>query len=1122
MNPNQFYTPVAPGDLTVNFVPAANQADVQWQAAAGNVTGYQVEKTYEGHGGNFDTVYSTSDFNVSASTLSLNDDVSGQTSDEYFPFQAFNDFYKVRAKYNNGQYSAWSDKTPLKTSFLSASLVYGANGQAFLTVSGVPANTSKIRLFYFDNDADSFGNTPINFSNDIPYSLFTNGLYALPDSLQPPAQDTYGYADWGYDVFAQTVDANSNATDYVWFYQGNGWKQPFYDGRVQLKKNLIFKLRAADMDKPFRFYYSDSTAYYDYVQELYAPPTNYVESSLLHVTDTLYDTNYLNPYDYYAFHGTLIDPQYPFFENYLFNNFAASSANVDGNGLLDTGVGSWYDTDMQLSSTPLWKFQAPSGNWTSVAGLLNTSATSWLCSLPDSGGFTTYSQLYENDISDNGDGSFSLASGAKNFYGLALSIEKIAGHDWSSGSISYNLSPGNTSPQYSFDAGPMFYAGTTQPQLQTVEYDFWSPIPAWNPILGRYVENWLPGSQNFSTASQSQQFIVPVGTSVSIAGYAKMTLQNGYSGVYAYLGQYFDQAYKVDTNGVVTTTSTGVLSPYGNFFATEAGRAALVTMPDVDTGQRGTNIVYCVSLNVDKNHDGTMDTSFTGPDTTSQASPMDFWINDDCDWSSYANDPGFDKMVQPVNPGFYWDYQYYAPRSIRDLEDYARLWICGVPALTNAGYQVTMSWSNVSGNPAVNLIRSCETNGGIGYLTATNIAWQQISSAYSTKYHVTANMTLTLPVSWFTNYGNKYLLFEGAGVGSGQLVMTISQNGNIIAQTGAWMDLHEIKDFYEAAVITNNMSNAKSNWTSTVETVVNPQIPRAGDDTNLIVMVHGINVDNWHWINASETVYKRLYWAGFNGRFATVEWPCNLLTPIPSPLSPANFNDSELQGYKASIALTNYFSQLRIRFPGYRFNILAHSQGNTVVSEAIKKGLAFDTYILTQGALPDSAYDANAPIDSDMASYEGSRRTPELQPMGYRGAYTNFTGRIVNFYNPQDGVLAIWVTDQELLKPSIYFDTSYYYFDGVNSYYDPVIGANYLVTDSEEARADVSRSRTLPIGQSGPESAHGVIASAVNLNAQFNFNDATDEHSAQWTRPIQTSRPYFQQVLRSCQIQPAP
>ena len=48
----------------------------------------------------------------------------------------------------------------------------------------------------------------------------------------------------------------------------------------------------------------------------------------------------------------------------------------------------------------------------------------------------------------------------------------------------------------------------------------------------------------------------------------------------------------------------------------------------------------------------------------------------------------------------------------------------------------------------------------------------------------------------------------------------------------------------------------------------------------------------------------------------------------------------------------------------------------------------------------------------------------------------------------------------------------------------------------------VARSRTLPIGQRGPASGHGVIRSAVDLNAQFNFDDSVNEHSAQWTAPF--------------------
>jgi hypothetical protein len=465
---------------------------------------------------------------------------------------------------------------------------------------------------------------------------------------------------------------------------------------------------------------------------------------------------------------------------------------------------------------------------------------------------------------------------------------------------------------------------------------------------------------------------------------------------------------------------------------------------------------------------------------------------------------------------------------MRDLEDYARLWICGVPSGSAMdAYQVTLSFQNCVGNPSIKLFASHESNGGYGYLTNTTIAEQYVGSYMndSTLGTVSIGTNYVFPYLHFYNGGTQCLLFEGVTTGEGELVLTITDsNGNTIAQSGVWLDLHDVKDFIEQTVITNNMSGAMSNWTSAVE-VVQPAISSGlGNDTNLIVMVHGINVQPWDCLNDAETVYKRLYWSGFEGQFCEVKWPCNLLTPIPSPLTPAVFNLSEFQAYKASQAMTNYLTQLRSRFPGYRLNLLVHSQGNAVVSEAIAKGVPFDTYILTQGAIPDSSYDVNAPTNAAMAAYDtGSNITPDSQPMGYHGAYTNRTGRIVNFYNPNDPVLAIWITDQELEKPSWYLSTAYYYYNGTNSYFYPFVGSGYLVTDPEESRAMVARSRTLSIGQSGPASAHGVIQSAVNLNTQFGFNDAfPGDHSAQWVWPIQTSRSYFQQVLRSCLIIPAP
>jgi hypothetical protein len=184
-------------------------------------------------------------------------------------------------------------------------------------------------------------------------------------------------------------------------------------------------------------------------------------------------------------------------------------------------------------------------------------------------------------ITTNGAGTYFMAGDAKNIYGLPFLSAKIAFNAGGGSAGTTTLYAGYNTAQ-----GGYFYPETAQPQFQTVEYDFWNSSP-------------LPGSANFATTNTSDLLIVGVGSSIGVNGYAKLSVQNGYSGVYGYLGQYFDQAYQIDDGGNVTTNTTGVLSPYGSFFATQPGPAALVTMPDVDTGVRGTSTVYCVSMNVD-------------------------------------------------------------------------------------------------------------------------------------------------------------------------------------------------------------------------------------------------------------------------------------------------------------------------------------------------------------------------------------------------------------------------------------------------------------------------------------------------------------------------------------------
>ena len=872
----------------------------------------------------------------------------------------------------------------------SLTLVSGPKGYFYVIGSGLPPDLRAIRVFRYSEQYVQGGITywpygvgtseyPTDLpdgSFDIPVASITNGI------AQIPASEAYSFGDYVFYAAAIRSNGVAGATNLLGY---NVFNSVFVDGRAQLKDNVRFLLRAASVGIPFE------------------------------VNQTIQPTDYV-------YSGVGFDPLAPFEDNYFYRNFDFDVNNMITNNvpyelyncaymgmpdgvLFGPGWGANYD----------FGIYAGAGTYTDAI----TNYTVGLTYAVDFASFITTNSIVVPS-SWNASQSRWLFSPAENdFLSGFPASQNLFGLSYLS-----ELSPYYTNNTFltetNYPAAPPenppggFYFETAQPGFETVDYYFARVGIDPMPEQGTYSVGSPPTA--FSTTNTTPLLIAGVGQSMpQLAGYAKLAVTNFYSGVYAYLGQYFTNAYEINTNGVRTTNTTGVLSPYGQFFATEPGPAALMTMPDIGTGAQGTCTVYCVSLQLDKNHDGTMDMSFNGPDTTSQASPMEFWANDGHDQSGVNGNLDQDLEVPPA----LMNCSAGEITCQRDLENFARLWVCGLPQLpTSQGYTITLSMSAVNGSPAINLYDSVETNGGIGYLTNTNIAAQQClayahgTSPYNVYYtgpgapiaNVTSESSFTFPANYLTNSGNDYFLFEGAGIGKGQLLLTITQNGNFVAQTGVWLDLHNIKDFYERAVITNNTSVAISNWSSSIEMIQQATSSALVADTNLIVFVHGINVGPWDWLDDSDTVFKRLYWAGFQGKFMTVKWPCTL--------TPLLFDSSELYAYKAGPALATYLSHLRARFPGNHLNIFAHSQGNAVVSEAIRnQGAPFDTYLLTQGAMPASAYDMNATNDPALTAQEYPPfLTPDRQPMGYHGVYTNLPGRIVSFYNPVDYALQTGTT----------------------------------------------------------------------------------------------------------------
>jgi len=257
MDPNVFYTPSAPQGLSVAYHPANNTAAIAWNPSPGPVTGYTVERDYYS---------SPTDFSTSTSGYQ---DTSVPTVDmDYFWANGpeIRVSYKVQAHYSGGD-SAWSDLVPLEQNPQSlsvygpsvASFVPGPQGSVFLAASVLPSGTVALRVWrYSDLPGD-----PAPLTNfDIPVSNITNGLYAIPASWT--VSRTNGAGEISYSYWMQAVITNGGLSAPGWdLYRGfyfntdnhhdNWLVPPYFDGRAQLKQNLIFQLRAATKDFPFEY-----------------------------------------------------------------------------------------------------------------------------------------------------------------------------------------------------------------------------------------------------------------------------------------------------------------------------------------------------------------------------------------------------------------------------------------------------------------------------------------------------------------------------------------------------------------------------------------------------------------------------------------------------------------------------------------------------------------------------------------------------------------------------------------------------------------------------------------------------------------------------------------------------
>lgn len=147
-------------------------------------------------------------------------------------------------------------------------------------------------------------------------------------------------------------------------------------------------------------------------------------------------------------------------------------------------------------------------------------------------------------------------------------------------------------------------------------------------------------------------------------------------------------------------------------------------------------------------------------------------------------------------------------------------------------------------------------------------------------------------------------------------------------------------------------------------------------------------MQTWERRAFAETAFKRLYWQGWNGRFALFSWPTEYVRDgiLWQAVDPQNYDRSEFQARRSgAVTLSIVLNGLRNNFQADKICLMAHSMGNVVLSEALRlrRTQAATTYFAMQSAEVSGAYTRKAapplvPNNTVSSAAYDSNYTPDL------------------------------------------------------------------------------------------------------------------------------------------------
>jgi hypothetical protein len=316
--------------------------------------------------------------------------------------------------------------------------------------------------------------------------------------------------------------------------------------------------------------------------------------------------------------------------------------------------------------------------------------------------------------------------------------------------------------------------------------------------------------------------------------------------------------------------------------------------------------------------------------------------------------------------------------------------------------------------------------------------------------------------------------------------------------------------------------------------------PTRDEEKDYILLVHGWNASPFSKGYVGDTAFKRLFWQGFKGRFGLFRWPTFYFEVAP-PIH--HFDASEHRAWASSLGLLSLINQFNAGPFAGRVRIIAHSMGNIVVSEALRRsqsGQMVRTYIASQAAISAHCFDAtttamtfrrgNGPTTPDVYAYywqDGVTSQPHQWQGEGRPSYMHsnyLLGKAIryfNYYNARDEALdwPLWQFDQQT-KPNLDYGYRYGGLSSARGFFrDPGYGATWLTfpTDRYEVFAWAAESYSYALGA---QFVNGIVTASGGRNVDlkgppFHFGKL---HSAQFDDTNAERKDYWERVLKDCEL----